>query len=157
MMGVGAKQALGLYRSCAPRQFQGAFLDKEEFEQQASQIMNRIQELEADIRGLEEENNNVAEGKQLLTRIRDFANAIAGKLDEMSFHEKQTLARTILSDVLIDRNTMKLLFKIPLPKVKKTSLREPSKPPSGALSKELDLRSHCGFPRRLLCRRTVDS
>ena len=119
MMGVGAKQALGLYRSCAPRQFQGAFLDKEEFEQQASQIMNRIQELEADIRGLEEENNNVAEGKQLLTRIRDFANAIAGKLDEMSFHEKQTLARTILSDVLIDRNTMKLLFKIPLPKVKK--------------------------------------
>ena len=90
--------------------FQGAFLDKEEFEQRASQIMNRIHELEADIRGLEEENNNVAEGNQLLTRIRDFTNAIAGKLDDMSFHEKQTLARTILSEVLIDGDTVKLLF-----------------------------------------------
>ena len=81
--------------------------------------MNRIHELEADIRGLEEENNNVAEGNQLLTRIRDFTNAIAGKLDDMSFHEKQTLARTIHSEVLIDGDTVKLLFKIPLPKVKK--------------------------------------
>ena len=104
--------------------------------------MNRIHELEADIRGLEEENNNVAEGNQLLTRIRDFTNAIAGKLDDMSFHEKQTLARTILSEVLIDGDTVKLLFKIPLPKVKKTSLSKTNTPPSGALSKELDLRSH---------------
>ena len=122
--------------------FQGAFLDREEFEQRASQIIKRIHELEADIRGLEQENNNVAEGNQLLTRIRNFTNAITGKLDDMSFHEKQTLARAILSEVLIDGDTVKLLFKIPLPKVKKTSLSETDKPPSGALSKELNLRSH---------------
>ncbi|NIS83402.1 MAG: hypothetical protein GTO14_25125, partial [Anaerolineales bacterium] len=103
--------------------------------------MNRIHELEADIRGLEVENNNVSERKQLLTRILDFTKAIAGKLDDMSFHEKQTLARTILSDVLIDGDALKLLFKIPLPSLKKTSLKETSRPPSRALSKELDLRS----------------
>ena len=136
--------------------FQGAFLDKEEFEQRASQIMNRIHELEADIRGLEDENNNVAEGNQLLTRIRDFTNAIAGKLDDMSFHEKQTLARTILSEVLIDGDTVKLLFKIPLPKVKKTSRNQTNKPSSGALSKELNLRSHRGLSWGLGCPRTMD-
>ena len=125
--------------------FQGAFLDKEEFEQRATQIMNRTQELEADIRALEEENNNVSEGKQLLTRIRDFTNAIAGKLDEMSFHEKQTLARTVLSEVIINGDTVKLLFKIPLPRVKKTALSAGSRRPSEGLSKELDLRSHRGY------------
>ena len=78
--------------------FQGGFLDKKEFEQRASQIINRIHELEADIRGLEDENKHVSEGKQLLTRIRDFTNAI---------------------DVIINGDTVKLLFKIPPPRVKK--------------------------------------
>ena len=104
--------------------------------------MNRIHELEADIRGLEEENNNVSEGKQLLTRIRDFTNAIAGKLDDMSFHEKQTLARTVLSEVIINGDTVKLLFKIPLPRVKKATLSTSNRRPSEGLSKEFDLRSH---------------
>jgi site-specific DNA recombinase len=127
--------------------FQGGFLDKEEFEQRASQIMNRIHELEADLRVLEDENKHVSEGKQLLTRMRDFTDAIARKLDDMSFQEKQALARTVLSDVIINGDTVKLLFKIPLPRVKKTSLSEASRRPSGALSKELDLRSHRGHPR----------
>ena len=83
--------------------FQGGFLDKEEFEQRASKIMNRIHELEADIRGLEDENKHVSEGKQLLTRIRDFTNAI---------------------DVIINGDTVKLLFKIPPPRVKKISLSD---------------------------------
>ena len=99
--------------------FQGGFLNKEEFEQRASQVMNRIQELQADIRGLKDENKHVSEGKQLLTRMRDFTNAIARKLDDMSFQEKQALARTVLSDVIINGDVVKLLFKIPLPRAKK--------------------------------------
>jgi hypothetical protein len=42
--------------------FQGGFVDKEEFEQRAAQILNRIRELEADIRGLEDENKHLSEG-----------------------------------------------------------------------------------------------
>lgn len=44
------------------------------------------------------------------------------------------LARTLLSDVIINGDTVKLLFKIPLPRVKKTSLSEASRRPSGALA-----------------------
>jgi site-specific DNA recombinase len=137
--------------------FQGGFLDKEEFEHRASQVMNRIHDLEADIRGLEDENKHVSEGKQLLTRMRDFTNAIARKLDDMSFQEKQTLARTVLSDVIINGDTVKLLFKIPLPRVKKTLSGEASKRTSGALSRELDLRSHRDHRRGLHSRGRVST
>jgi site-specific DNA recombinase len=129
--------------------YQGAFLDKEEFEQRASQIMNRIHEHEADIRGLEKENKHVSEGKQLLTRIRDFTTAIAHKLDDMSFQEKQALARTVLSEVIINGDTVKLLFKIPLPKVKKTTMSSVSRRAAGGVSTGFDLRSHCDFSRGL--------
>ena len=122
--------------------FQGGFIEKNEFEERSRNVSRRISSLQDDIKALEEEQENASGRNELLTRISHFTSAITHKLDEMTFAEKQTVVRTVLKEVGINGNTVKLYFKIPLPKAeKKTSERSSASSPKNALSSELDLRS----------------
>jgi hypothetical protein len=101
--------------------FQGGFITKEEFAERTRNLSIRIENLQADSKAVEEETKNVSAGRQLLTRITDFTKTIRARLDDMTFHEKQDLVRSVLSEVVINGSTVKLLFKIPLPKTKGTA------------------------------------
>jgi site-specific DNA recombinase len=123
---------------------QGGFITGAEFEARAPNVSIRIENLKADLKALEEESKNASAGKQLLTRMTDFTKTITDRLDSMTFQEKQELVRTVLDEVVINRNTVKLLFKIPLPKTKKPDFRNNNQGDRKTVSTELDLRSHCG-------------
>lgn len=128
--------------------YQGGFVTKEEFDQRACKVSKRIDSLQADVAALEQEHQNVSEKIQLLTRISDFTSVITQKLDRMTFHDKQDLARRVLKEVVINGDVVKLYFKIPLPKSKKHSPEPVDDGPQYSLSSNLNLRSRCGAWRR---------
>ena len=128
--------------------YQGGFVTKEEFDQRACKVSKRIDSLQADVAALEQEHQNVSEKIQLLTRISDFTSVITQKLDRMTFHDKQDLARRVLKEVVINGDVVKLYFKIPLPKSKKHSPEPVDDGPQYSLSSNLNLRSRCGSWRR---------
>ena len=59
----------------------------------------------------------------------------------MSFFQKQTLARTILQEVVIHDNVIKIYFKIPLPKLKNDAPKSKKIQSENKVSSELFLRS----------------
>ncbi len=103
--------------------FQGGFIEKSEFEERSRNVSRRMSSLQDDTKALEVEKENASGRNQLLARISDFTSAVTRKLDEMTFPEKQTLLRTVLKEVGINGNAVKLYFKIPLPKPQKKTPR----------------------------------
>ncbi|CAN5496443.1 recombinase family protein [soil metagenome] len=130
--------------------FQGAFITKEEFEERTRNVSIRIENLQADLITVEEETKKVSAGRQLLTRISDFTKTLTEKLNDMTFHEKQTLLRTVIQEVVINGNTAKLFFKIPLPKKKVTDQSGNDSPDRKTVSSQFGLRSRAGHRRRAL-------
>ena len=128
--------------------FQGGLITKEEFAERTRNLSIRIQNLQTDLKAVEEETKNVSAGRQLLTRITDFTRTIRDKLDDITFHEKRDLVRSVLSEVVINGSTVKLLFKIPLPKTKGTDPPDNHRHAPSTLSTELYLRSRGGHRRR---------
>jgi len=124
--------------------FQGDFITREEFEERARTVAKRVTELQGDLRGLEIQRKQSSEGKQLLSRISNFTAAVTDKLDNMTFHEKQTLAREVLEEVVICDNVVRLYFKIPLP------ITEQSSQKKIGVSSELILRTRPGQPLQVL-------
>lgn len=114
--------------------YQGGFIDKEEFESRASQLNRRVGELQADLQSLEQENQHVGASQSLSERLHNFTSAITHKLDTMSFHERQTLIRSVVEEVVINDNKVKLYLKIPLPKPKTESGGTPKPAPDPSLS-----------------------
>ncbi len=97
--------------------YQSGFIEKEEFESRVSQVGNRAAQLQADLKLLEQEIQHAQANQSLSTRLREFTSTITHKLETMSFHERQTLVRSVLEEVVINDNVVKLYLKIPLPKV----------------------------------------
>jgi len=128
--------------------FQGGLITKEEFAERTRNLSIRIENLQTDLKAVEEETKNVSAGKQLLTRITDLTRTIRDKFDDMTFHEKRNLVRAVLSEVVINGSTVKLLFKIPLPKTKGTDPPDNNRQAPSTLSTELYLRSRGGHRRR---------
>ena len=124
--------------------FQGGFIEQQEFESRSIHVGSRLNQLQADLESLEQESQRAGAGEKLFTRLREFTSAVTQKLDTMTFHEKQVLVRTVIEEVVIHDNVVKLYFKIPLPKP------EPDSPPGTkprsypSLSSELNLRSRPG-------------
>ena len=108
--------------------------------------------LEDDIKALEQERGSTSEKNQILTRISSFTSVITRKLDDMTFHERQTLIRKVLKEAVINGNKVKLYFKIPLPKAEEKATKQTRVPPKVTLSSELSLRSRCDSRRRDLSR-----
>jgi site-specific DNA recombinase len=96
--------------------YQGGFLEKEEFEDRAQAVARRIEALEKELQALQEEHRHATEGNRLLERIHQFASVITQRLEEMNFQERQALVRAVLEEVVLCGDTVKLYFKIPLPK-----------------------------------------
>jgi hypothetical protein len=88
-----------------------------------------------------EESKKLSAGRQLLTRISDFTKTLTEKLNDMTFHEKQQLVRTVLQEVVINGNTVRLFFKIPLPKKKVTDQSGDDSPNRKTVSSQFGLRS----------------
>jgi site-specific DNA recombinase len=59
-------------------------------------------------------------------RIEDFAREVAGRLDTMKFTDRQELVRAVLEKVVVTKNRVELLFKIPLPPGPQFSRDSPS-------------------------------
>jgi hypothetical protein len=121
--------------------FQGGFITKEEFEERTRNVSSRIENLQADLKAVAAETKNVSAGRELFTRISDFTKTLTEKLNDMTFHEKQQLVRTVLQEVVIKGNTAKLFFKIPLPKKKVTAPSGNDSPHRKTVSSQFDLRS----------------
>ena len=130
--------------------FQGGFIEQKEFESRSIHVGSRLSQLQADLESLEQESQRAGAGEKLTSRLREFTSAVTQKLDTMSFHEQQALIRSVLEEVVIHDNVVKLYFKIPLPKP------EPDSPPGAkphrrpSLSSELHLRSRPGERRGAL-------
>lgn len=82
--------------------YQGGFIDKDEFESRVSQVNRRRAELQADLESLEQENQYVGASRSLSARLHHYTSAITQRLDTMAFHERQTLVRSVLEEVVIN-------------------------------------------------------
>jgi hypothetical protein len=58
----------------------------------------------------------------------------------MTFHEQQVLARSVLEEVVINDNVVKLYFKIPLPKPEPDPAGTPKRHTDHSLSRQFHLR-----------------
>ena len=131
--------------------YQSGFIDKNEFETRATQVTGRLTQLQADLESLERENKHLSASQSLSRRLCDFTSAITDRLDTMNFHERQLLVRTILEEVVIHDNVVKLYFKIPLPKPDPEPPKSPKRRADGPLSSQLELRSRPGKRWRTAC------
>jgi hypothetical protein len=95
--------------------YQGGFVSKKEFEERTRRLTDRVRGLEADVDKLKSERQSTIGDRQLITRIESFTRSVAEKLDRMTFHERQGLARKVLEEVVLDQGHLRLYFKIPLP------------------------------------------
>ena len=121
--------------------FQGGFIVKEEFEQRAGTVVSRISQLQDDLQVLKAEQNTASDGKSLLTKISHFTSTVTDRLDRMTFHEQQELARQVLEEVVLCDNTVKLFFNIPLTS-SESSVQKKTEPLPN-VSTQLGLRSRC--------------
>ena len=121
--------------------YQTGFVEKKEFEDRAGTVARRIETLEKELESLEEEHRHAAEDHQLLERINQFASVITHRLEDMDFHERQTLVRTVLEEVVLCGDTIKLYFKIPLPRPPVSGPESDGPAGNRAVSSRFDLRS----------------
>ncbi len=121
--------------------YQGGFIEKDEFETRASQVTRRITELQADLESLEQECQRAGATQNLTVRLKAFTSTITHKLDTMDFHERQMLLRSVLEEVVINNNRVKLYLKIPLPKPKPQPGGTPKPTTDPSVSTQFDLRS----------------
>jgi site-specific DNA recombinase len=128
--------------------FQEGFILKEEFEERMAVLSKRIDEIKSDLVNLEMEYKNASDGKQMLSRINDFTSTVTKNIDRMSFFQKQKLVRTIIHEVVIHDNVVKIYFKIPLPKLKNDASKSKKiyngTQSENKVSSESILRSRCG-------------
>ena len=131
--------------------YQGGFLEKKEFEDRAQTVAQRVDTLENELQVLEQEHRHAGEGEHLLERLDGFASLLTDRLDAMSFEQRQALVRAVLEEVVLCGDTVKLYFKIPLPKPP-----PPARPPGGGsrrkpqVSSEFALRSRGSTGRRFV-------
>jgi len=127
--------------------FQEGFILREEFEERMASLLKRIEEMKFDLVNLEVEYKNASDGEQLLSRIKGFTSTVTKNIDRMSFFQKQKLVRTIVHEVAIHDNVVKIYVKIPLPKLKNDAVQSKRIQSDKKVSSELILRSR-GNPRR---------
>lgn len=96
--------------------FQAGFLRREEFEERAGALAERIRGLEGDHQGLEQEQQKTLVGGEFLGRLQEFTTTVAGNLDTLGFEQRQKLARLLLEEIVLDDSDVHIYFKIPLPK-----------------------------------------
>ena len=130
--------------------YQGGSIEKDEFESRASRVANRVAQLQGDLESLEQESKQANAGQSLSRRLGDFTSAIIHRLDALSFHERQALVRSVLEEVVIRDNVVKLYFKIPLPKPDPDPSGEPKPRTECPVSSQCDLRSRAGAQRPAL-------
>lgn len=124
--------------------YQSGFIDKDEFESRVSQVNRRLAELQADLESLEHESKHIGASRSLSARLHNFTSAITQRLDTMAFHERQTLVRSVLEEVVINDNVVKLYLKIPVPKLNPNPPGTPKPRVDPSLSTQFDLRSRAG-------------
>ena len=122
--------------------FQAGFLVKEEFEERSRIVARRISELQTDLEGLALQQQQNSEDNHLLGNLSNFTATVTDKLDRMTFHERQALARELLEEVIIRDNVVRLYFKIPLPTSELPSGQKKLQKKSRE-SSEVILRSRC--------------
>ena len=123
--------------------FQSGYIEKSEFEERARKVSDRVNTLKGDVTALEHEEQNASSKNELLARLTHSTSAITGKLERMTFKDKQALVRTVLREVGVDGNTVKLYFNIPLPQLEKKTLNRTNASPENAVSTKFVLRSRC--------------
>ncbi|MBU0641215.1 MAG: recombinase family protein [Planctomycetes bacterium] len=139
-----AKQRLARVRAERRRlldAYQAGFVDKKDFEERAGIVARRVDTLEKELDALEEEHRHATEDHQLLERISTFAASITQRLDQMDFHQRQALVRAVLEEVVLCDDTVKLYFKIPLPRPPTSSTEAGGPTRRPGVSSSLDLRS----------------
>jgi site-specific DNA recombinase len=143
--------------------YQSGFIEKKEFDDRASTVARRFETLEKELEVLQQERQRATEGCHLFERIQAFTSVLTQRLDTMSFPERQALVRAIIEEVVLCGDTVKLYFKIPLPKADppnpapggSTGNRGGGQARNGGLSSRFDLRSRSGHRGGLHTRRRV--
>lgn len=119
--------------------YQQGFLSKAEFGARAKTVQQRAAALNRDLDKLADTYKTSDRTSELLKSLAAFTGTMAATIDALTFHQRQTLVRQVLEEVVIDHGKLKLFFKIP---VQHPPAAAPS-PPARPLSSELNLRSSC--------------
>ena len=123
--------------------YQNGFVPKVEFDERARKLAERLIGLEADVKSLKDERRMALDSKQVLDRIEGFTRLVTTKLDTMSFHERQALARSVLDEVVLEGEQVRLHFKIPLPPPTGGPPGDKGAPRKRPVSSQFALRSTC--------------
>ncbi len=119
--------------------FQSGLITKKELTNRIRTVETRVAALQDDLVVFETQQRNAEDGNQLIVRIGRFTSMVTNKLDNMTFHERQSLVRQVLEEVTICDNRIRLFFKIPLPPPETSA---PKKSDQHVVSREFGLRSH---------------
>ena len=76
--------------------YQRGFIEKNEFESRISQVADRAAQLQADLESLEQDSQQANASLNLSRRLHDFTSTITGRLDKMTFHERQMLVLSLI-------------------------------------------------------------
>ncbi len=142
---LNAKKRLALVQTEKRRlidAYQSGLIEKPDFSERIEKVSLRISSLENDLSVLEEDGQKTIEEAQLYNCISKFSSTVTDRLDSMAFHERQLLVRTVLDEVTVKDNVVKLHFKIPLPPIEEKSLNKASLTLNNTTSSRSFLRSH---------------
>ena len=124
--------------------YQGGFIEKEAFEERARKIAQRMDDLAADLDALEKQQSTLGGTRRVLRGLTEFTRTVSQRLDGMSFHERQNLAREVLEEVVLDVDEVHLHFRIPFAPPPEKAGEEPSQGTSEEVSRGFHLRSRAG-------------
>jgi len=141
---LNAKKRLGRVQTEKRRlidAYQSGLIEKSDFATRVEKVMLRLTGLENDLKALEKDGQKTMEEAQLYSSINKFSSTVKDRLDSMTFHERQSLVRTVLDEVTVRYNVVKLYFKIPLPPAENKPENKPPDNLGKTMSSELFLRS----------------
>jgi site-specific DNA recombinase len=122
--------------------YQDGIINKADFNTRVFRITNNIDSDKKDLHKLNAELSNTSHSSDVLSRIQTFTKAVSNNIEKLTFHQKQKLARTVLKEVVIHDNVVKIYFKIPLISHKENKQMQPKLQCRNKVSSQLNLRSH---------------
>ena len=128
--------------------YQEGVIEKSDFTARIGDLSTRIHSEKTDMDNLNKEFQSASRGKSILSKIKMFSTAVSNNIENMPFYQKQKLVRTIVKEIVICDNIVKIYFKIPLSSPVENEKPELQKQGRDKVSNQLNLRSRYSSGRR---------
>jgi site-specific DNA recombinase len=124
--------------------YQSGTIELSELDRRLAALRLRIEQWQAEAERLDQLQQQAAAEQQLLDRLDTLTERLRGRMDQMTFNERQALLREVLEGVEATPYEVTIRYRIPLP----PPPDQPGQKPDGDLSTELRLRKdrRAGLP-----------